>query len=130
LIFVSLARDIRKLAVLQLALVAATSVVFLLIEGGHPAGSAWFGGGIAAANIGLLLWRRQGAAAGPALSAAQSMQLLYRTALERFVIVVTLFAVGMGLLQLDPLALLAGFIAGQVALFFIGNERKSERHGV
>ena len=42
--------------------------------------------------------------------------MLYRTALERFVLVALLFALGMGGLQLDPPALLAGFIMGQLVI--------------
>jgi len=44
--------------------------------------------------------------------------LLYRTAVERFVLVLLLFAVALGTLQLDPLALITGFIVGQLALVF------------
>ena len=55
---------------------------------------------------------------GRALSAGESLRLLYRTALERFVLVALLFAVALGTLQLDPLALITGFIVGQLALVF------------
>lgn len=64
----------------------------------------------------LLEWRRGCADNGRALSGAESLRLLYRTALERFVLVVLLFVLALNVLQLDPLALIAGFIAGQVAL--------------
>ena len=57
---------------------------------------------------------------GPALSAAASLRLLYRTALERFVLAATLFALALGVLRLDPLALLTGFIVGQTALIVTG----------
>jgi F0F1-type ATP synthase assembly protein I len=127
---VSLARSFRKLAALQLALVTAASAAFLVWVGSAAAISAWFGGGIALVNVTLLLWRRERAGRDRALSAGESIRLLYRSALERFIVVLALFAVGMGVLQLHAPALLSGFIAGQVALFFIGNERKSERHGV
>jgi hypothetical protein len=46
--------------------------------------------------------------------------LLYRTALERFVLAATLFALALSVLQLDPLALLTGFIVGQTALILTG----------
>ena len=49
-----LAGGIRKLVVLQLLLIAVTSVVFFMIYGGFQAGSVWFGGGIATANVLLL----------------------------------------------------------------------------
>lgn len=126
----SLARSYRKLAVVQLPLLMATSVLFFIWNSASAAVAALFGGGIATVNIALLLWRRARAERGRALSAGESIRLLYRTAIERLVAVIALFALGMGILELHPLALLTGFIVGQVALLFTGNERKSERHGV
>jgi ATP synthase protein I len=111
-----LARGARKLAALQLLLLAVTSAVFYVRYGGFQAGSVWGGGVIAMAHTLLLQWRRGCADKGRALNAGESLRLLYRTALERFVLVALLFALALGVLQLDPLALIAGFIAGQLAL--------------
>jgi hypothetical protein len=114
------ASSITRLVMLQLLLIAVTSVVFFMLYGVFQAGSAAFGGVCASANCLLLEWRRYQADRGQALSAAQSMRLLYRTALERFVLIGVLFALGLGLWQLDPLALITGFIVGQAALVFNG----------
>jgi ATP synthase protein I len=111
-----LARSARKLAVLQLLLLAVTSAVFFVYDGGFQAVSVWGGGVIAMTHTLLLEWRRGCADNGRALSGGESLRLLYRTALERFVLVVLLFALMLGVLQLDPLALIAGFIVGQLAL--------------
>ncbi len=124
------ARSYRKLAALQLTLVMAASVLFYLWNGAFAAASTGFGGSIAMINIALLLWRRDRVDRGRALSAGESIRLLYRSMLERFIAVIVLFWLGMGVLELFAPALLAGFVVGQLALFFIGNERKSERHGV
>jgi len=70
------------------------------------------------ANVLLLEWRRGRADRGRALSAGESLRLLYRTALERFVLVALLFAVALGVLQLAPVAVITGFIVGQLALLF------------
>jgi ATP synthase protein I len=105
---------------IQLALITVTSIVFFTIGDAMQAGSVWFGGAIATANLLLLEWRRRTADRGPALSATASLRLLYRTALERFVLVATLFALALGVLQLEPLALLTGFIVGQTALIVTG----------
>lgn len=113
-----LAGSARKLVMLQLLLVAVTAVVFFIIYGGFQAGSAAFGGGCACASRLLLEWRRTNADRGRALGAGQSIRLLYRTAAERFVLVGVLFALGLGVWRLDPLALLTGFIVGQLALVF------------
>ena len=126
----SLVRSFRKLAALQLTLVMVTSVLFYVWSGTGAALSTLFGGAIALINVALLLWRRERAAQGRALSAGESIRLLYRTVLERFLVVIALFALGMGVLKLHAPALLTGFIVGQVALLFTENKRKSERHGV
>jgi len=127
---VTLARGPRMLAALQLALVAITSTVFFIVYGRFQAGSAGFGGIVAAINIGLLLWRRRRANTGRALSAGESLRVLYRSALERFLVIALLFALGLGVWRLDPLAVLAGFVAGQLALVFMGMKEKSASHGV
>lgn len=126
----SLARSLRKLAAVQLPLMMATSALFFVTSGAGAAIAALFGGAIATVNIALLLWRRERANAGRALNAGESLRLLYRTAIERLGAVIALFALGMGILQLQPLGLLTGFIVGQVALLFTENKGKSERHGV
>jgi ATP synthase protein I len=114
------ASGIRSRLGFQLALIVVTSIVFFMLGDAMQAGSVWFGGAIATANLVLLEWRRRAADEGPALSAAASLRLLYRTALERFVLAVLLFALALGVLQLDPLALLIGFIVGQAALIVSG----------
>lgn len=115
---------------LQLGLVAITSTLFFILYGGFRAGSAGFGGLVAAANVGLLLWRRRRTDAGRALGARESLAVLYRSALERFIVIALLFALGLGVLRLDPLAVLAGFVAGQLALVFMGMKGKSASHVV
>ena len=116
----SLTSGIRKRLGFQLVLIAVTSIVFFTLGDVIQAGSVWFGGAIASANLLLLEWRRRAADKGPALSAAASLRLLYRTALERFVLAAVLFVLGLGVLRLDPLALLSGFIVGLVALIVTG----------
>ena len=66
-----------------------------------------------------------GTDSGPALSASESLRVLYRSALERMGLVVLLFALGLGVLELEPLALLTGFIAGQTGLVLTGLRRKN-----
>jgi len=117
---VLLTSGLRKSLGFQLAAIAVTSIVFFTLGGTLQAASVWFGGAIATANLLLLEWRRRAADRGPAQSAAASLRLLYRTAIERFVLATTLFALALGVLRLDPLALLTGFIVGQVALIVTG----------
>jgi ATP synthase protein I len=120
-----LASGLRKLVVVQLLFIAATSGMFFILAGSFQALSVWSGGAIALTNAVLLEWRRARAAGGRAQSAGESMRLLYRTAIDRFVLVALLFAVCLGVLKLDPLAVMTGFIAGQLGLIFIGSGRKN-----
>jgi len=114
---------VRRLLLLQLLLVAATSAVFLVAFGFHPAVSTLFGGGIAAVNILILVRCSRREAAAPAKSAERTLLALYRCAIQRFLAVALLFAFGMGLFGLDAAAVVAGFIAGQIALFFSGTRQ-------
>ena len=109
----------------QLVLVTLVAGGFFAITGWERAGSALFGGFIATCNLLLLEWRRHRTDSGPVLSASQSIRVLYRSALERMSLVVLLFALGIGVLRLEPLALITGFIAGQIGLVFTGTRRKN-----
>lgn len=107
----------RTVAIVTLlTLVAAAAVALQVFRGGTAAYAALFGGAVALTNLLLLDWRARRANRAGAMTARQSLQVLYLSALERFVTVALLFALGIGILGLDPLALLLGFVAGLPAL--------------
>lgn len=114
---------IRRVLLAQLLMVSLASAGFLVLSGGSQALAAGFGGGISLFNIMLLEWRRKQADRGGALTAGESLRVLYRSAIERLTLVALLFALGIGVLTLNPLAVLTGFIAGQLALLLTGLER-------
>ena len=77
------------------------------------AGSVVFGACTALLGTLFLAWRF---GQGERHSGAEAvLRQAYQTAAERFVIIVFLLAVGLKLLQLEPLWLLAGFIVAQIA---------------
>jgi ATP synthase protein I len=119
----SLLNRIRRVLLIQLLLVLLTSAVFLVKSGGFQAGSAGCGGMIALANVLLLEWRRYRTDTGRVIDARQSLRVLYRSALERLLLVASLLATGLGVMGLDPIALLIGFIVGQMALLLTGTKR-------
>ena len=110
---------------LQLLLVGLAAVILFVLSGRFQALSALFGGSMAVLNVMLLEWRRYQADSGRALSAGQSLWALYRSAIERFALVLALFALGLGVLRLEPLPLLMGFMAGLLGLFVTGTRRNN-----
>ncbi len=70
-------------------------------------------------NTLLLLWHAAAAERLGQQDAGQNFRRVVRCALERFVITVALFALGLWRLALEPLPLICGFGAGQL-LFIIG----------
>jgi ATP synthase protein I len=102
----------------QFLLVTGASVIFLFSISNSQVGSVWFGGLIAATNIGLLVRcaRRKNK---PNIDAAQQALLVaYSCSATRFIAVSGMFMLGMGILKLHPLAVLIGFIAGLLVLLF------------
>lgn len=110
--------SLYPLLCIQTCLVVGVAGLFLL-NGLSAALSALYGGGVALASSALL--GRSLKAAGQAAEHApkQGVWMLYFGAVQRFLLVLGLFAVGMGLFGLPPLPLIVGFAAAQVA-FLIG----------
>jgi ATP synthase protein I len=102
--------------VILLTAVGIVAALTQLVRGGSAAPAVLYGGAVALTNLLLLDWRARRANRAGALSARQSLQVLYLSALERFAAVALLFALGIGVLDLDPLPLLLGFVAGLPAL--------------
>ena len=118
---------IRRLLLYQMLLVAATSIVFLVIYEIFSAVSVWFGGGIAAMNILLQARCASRDAHRPERSPQQSLAAVYVCVIQRFLLVALLFALGLGALKLDPLAVLAGFVAGQIMLIILGSKQLTQK---
>lgn len=115
---------------LRVPFLQAVFVTFLalLAELIWRADSAWpilYGGMVSVANMSWLLWRlkreeknsfRNEAGHDAEQSARRTVISLYMAAAERFILVSALFVFGMVKLELEPVALIVGFIAGQLAL--------------
>jgi F0F1-type ATP synthase assembly protein I len=118
---------IRRLLLCQLALVAVVSAVFLIMFDSLAAASSWFGGGIAAVNALLVARCASRDARAPGRTPQQSLTAVFLCVVQRFLVVTLLFACGLGALTLRPLALLAGFIAGQLVLVIIGTQQLTRK---
>lgn len=86
-----------------------------LYSGFNAAGAVMFGGLVAVANAGLLMWRMRTAGLGRHVSAQRVLWRVYRTGLERFALVGMLLVLGMVLFQQDRSAVVAGLVLGQLA---------------
>ena len=74
------------------------------------------GGGVSIVNGTLLAWRMDRAALHAAHEAHYQLRLMYYYAAERFLVVTALLCLFIAVLKLWPLALLGGFVMGQMVL--------------
>ena len=108
--------QLHKVASMQTAAILLGAVVGLVLSG-EAAGEAMLAGGAAAlTNTLLLAWRMRDDPRSADRTAQGHLWTFYRSSLERFFVVGSLLATGMGPLGLKPLPLLAGFVLGQLAL--------------
>ena len=114
---------IRRLLLFQSTLVAATAALFLVIFETFSAVSVCYGGGMAVLNALLAARCARRDARAPQRSPQQSLAAAYLCVVQRFVGLALLFALGLGLLKLDPLALLCGFIVGQFGMVITETQR-------
>ncbi len=118
---------IRRLLFYQLLLVLAASAVFLAIYDSLSAFSVLCGGFIAAGNALLVARCARRDAAAPERTPQQSLAAIYICMLQRFVIIAVLFALVMGGLKLDPMAVLAGFITGLGVMIIFGTQQLTKQ---
>lgn len=117
----------RRLLFYQLLLVLAASAVFLAIFDILSAFSVVCGGGIAAGNALLAARCARRDEQAPERTPQQSLVALYICMVQRFVIVAALFALVMGGLKLDPLAVLTGFITGLGVMVIFGTQQLTQQ---
>ncbi len=112
--------DIGVLLLIQVVLVLAV-VGFFLLTGDPLAAQAAAYGGAMALLIAWMLGRRALLAAEVAKTQpGREMLVIYIGALQRFVVVLVLFGLGMGWLELQPVPLLAAFAIAQLGHLFNG----------
>jgi ATP synthase protein I len=104
----------RRVLIAQFAITLAVALGFLMFFGTREAQSALYGGGALVLNSALLARRIRRAEAVGQRSAAVGAATLYLGAVQRFVLVLALLMVGLGLLKLLPVPLVAGFAAAHL----------------
>lgn len=110
----------HRLLKLQFILVAILVTGIALLAGTEAFKAALFGGMIALMNTGLMMLHEKRAAKRADNDAQRILKYVYLCAVERLVLTLVLFVVGLVALKLMPLYLLTGFITGQLAAFLNG----------
>lgn len=108
----------RKVTVLQIVMVAVVAALFWLAMGWQAGLAALYGSLIVALNTLMQARQLKRADRIAGLSAERNLRYLYRCAAERLIATVVLLAVGIGMLRLEPMPLLVGYIIAQVALVY------------
>ena len=116
--------DIRRVLSGQLLVALVAGVVIVVIQGWntgwHTALSVVYGGGVALLNTLLLMWRLGRSARRSPADSNRQLRMFYLSSVERFLVVATLLVAGMTALGLLPLAVVAGFVLGQLTLLIAG----------
>lgn len=110
----ALSHDARKVVGLQLLSSVVVAVLFLYQDLLHAASALY--GGLTSVSTALLLSRGVKRAGEAALGdPKKSMLILYMGAVQRFLLVMGLLALGFGWLNLDPIAVIVGFVIAQIS---------------
>ncbi|MGB1309922.1 MAG: ATP synthase subunit I [Leucothrix sp.] len=110
----------QRLLIIQatLVLIAIIATIYLLSVG--EASAALFGGCVAMANS-ILLYRKLDSAGSMAKDNPNAgMMTLYLGVIQRFLFVLGMFAVGMKLLELNPIAMVGAFGLAQIGYMICG----------
>jgi len=105
----------KKVVLLQLILATVIAAVFAIVENGWSAVSALYGG---FASLAVSWMLRRGVLKANEIARddpQRGMTALYIGAVQRFVLVLALLGLGLGLLKLTPLATVVGFAGAQLA---------------
>lgn len=107
---------LKRIFLAQLIFITLLAIFYIYTTDIHAGIAAIFGGAIALVNTLLLRWNFERAEHFAGNDAGQNMKLLYRTAAMRLFSTIGLFVIALGVLKLEPLPVLVGFITGLVAL--------------
>lgn len=106
---------LKRIFQAQLVFITLLATVYIFTADIHAGIAAIFGGVIALVNTLLLRWSFERAELIAQNDAGQNIKLLYRTAAMRLFSTIGLFVIALGVLKLEPLPVLAGFISGLAA---------------
>jgi F0F1-type ATP synthase assembly protein I len=121
----------KRLFIVQAVFLAGVVALTYLVWDLESAMAMLFGGAMVVINTVIQQWGHFRATKTAGNDLQRNMRIIYRTAAERFIITLALFAVGIGVLRLEPKFLIAGFIVLQLAqvLDWFIESRLRKHHG-
>lgn len=109
---------LRKILLVQAGLVFTTAMILAVVKGQEYFWATLYGGAVIMTSTSYFGWRlriaTQTADNEPTLNSVE----LFKGIIIRFVLVVSLLALGMGWFKLKPAGILSGFIIAQLAFWF------------
>lgn len=105
----------RRVVYLQITTGLLAAAGFFMAQGIAAAQAALYGGLISVISTLLLSHGVKRAGDAAPQSAKKSMIILYVSAVQRFVLVLVAFAVGLAVLKLTPIAVFVGFVVTQLS---------------
>lgn len=111
-------RTLLRLILIQVTLIAAAAIVIFLKKGTDFGLAALYGGAVSIAGTLVSGWRVKLATDDTATDNTLRMAEFYKAAFFRLMIIIALLALGMGVLDMQALGILIGFIAAQLGYFF------------
>lgn len=109
----------RKVILLQLLIGSVVALGFMLGVDVQGAQSALYGMSVSIASALLLSRGVMRASSTMQTDKNKGMLILYLGAVQRFIMVLALFALGVAYLNLQPVAMIAAFGAAQMAYIFL-----------
>jgi len=112
--------------VISTQLVASVVIALLFLYQGVWQSLSAFYGGFASICIAMLLtWGVQRATVTAAENPTRGMLILYMGAVQRFLLVIGLLALGLALFKLDPIAMCVGFALAQLSYLISSRNKRT-----
>ncbi len=113
-------RVVRRLFIIQLTLTFIIALSYLIFYSLYGFLGAVYGGSITLTGTLLMAWRISRAGEAGSTEKQQGYIEIYTGVVQKFILTLVLMAFGMGILKMDPLAILLGFAVTQLS--FIANK--------
>ncbi|PID45650.1 MAG: hypothetical protein CSB47_07615 [Proteobacteria bacterium] len=116
----------QRLLIVQIGLVLCAAIASSYYAGSDAVLAALYGGVVAMANTVLLSRRLESAGSMAADNPNAGTLTLYVGVVQRFVLTLVMFGIGIGLLKLNPIAMLGAFAAAQLGFVICGSSQKKD----